>query len=383
MQQVNFHNMMEPLTDSTVREGEERNTTPTLKRQVTKDLKEVKKVLDSTPELVPKFLGPRQDSAASVDSGFSSEKHSRKSSNMAEDPLATGNPSQPKSPMEDLPEEDHVECPVKITVEADSYSPKAIVRKTSSPDSGLHHLSASLPRKNSDSSTSSSLSDEYLTPPTSPLHSTPSVPKKSPSSPSLTRKEFKYKLKIDLSDLKRALMDAQGSTTFLLEHIIQVKVLVKPNTDITQRKRTQSSPCLTPTSPSLSNKKLSQSFDEDSPPLSPDTSPQMPHRNKSKLIEEILRKNIGDFVKNTDLGSLYPHLIAAKLISGKDLEEIEAKSIPSRAKNMFFYMILLDRKGPDAHKRLFDCLKKEDEHLGHKDLVVIIHRELRDHMMKK
>lgn len=81
-------------------------------------------------------------------------------------------------------------------------------------------------------------------------------------------------------------------------------------------------------------------------------------------------------MKSTDLGALYTHLISAELISGQDLEELEAKTVTCRGKNIFFYMVLLDKKGPDAYKRLFDCLKKEHEHLGHKDLVRIIERGL-------
>ena len=86
-----------------------------------------------------------------------------------------------------------------------------------------------------------------------------------------------------------------------------------------------------------------------------------------------------EFVKSTDLEALYVHLFAAELITRKDWEELKATNT-SQNRKLFFYMILLGTKGPDAYKRFFDCLKREREHLGHADLVRIIEEGLRQYI---
>ena len=42
------------------------------------------------------------------------------------------------------------------------------------------------------------------------------------------------------------------------------------------------------------------------------------------------------------------------------------------------YMQILPRKGRRAYRRLYKCLKNEREHIGHRDLVKILDRALRD-----
>lgn len=233
----------------------------------------------------------------------------------------------------------------------------------------LHSLSASLKRKISESS------DEYFTPPTSPSQLIArTIPLKTLTS---TPKELKIGLSINLHDLHQA-CNEHPCEAISLERHLQVSLSIHPATDTIQRKRSSS----TPTTPKFSIKPFSRSLDEASNQESPDSSPELPHRNTDKLIKEILYKNIDEFVKCTDLKSLYTHLISAELISGPDLEELDAKKATSRGKNIYFYTGLLETKGPDAYRRLFECLKKEREHLGHKNLVRIVDKKLKYHMFR-
>ena len=84
-----------------------------------------------------------------------------------------------------------------------------------------------------------------------------------------------------------------------------------------------------------------------------------------------------EFVCTTDFDTLSTHLYQENLLSHTDMVEFE--SIKStRGKKNFLYMLLLDTKGANAYQTLYDCLRKAEEHCGHKDLVRIIDRGLRE-----
>ena len=98
---------------------------------------------------------------------------------------------------------------------------------------------------------------------------------------------------------------------------------------------------------------------------------------KENLIKGIIYGNLGYFVKTTDLQLLHPHLSCAKLVSTKELGELQAIKC-YRSKNNLFYLILLSKKGDNVYKTLLECLKNEREHLGHKHLANMIDRELKE-----
>ena len=92
-------------------------------------------------------------------------------------------------------------------------------------------------------------------------------------------------------------------------------------------------------------------------------------------IASTVRENIREFLRSTDLESLKCHLCEKGILSHRDIESIECMN-SSRKKNEFFYMHILDTKGLNVYQKLFDCLKEEQQHSGHRDLVAIIERDL-------
>ena len=82
------------------------------------------------------------------------------------------------------------------------------------------------------------------------------------------------------------------------------------------------------------------------------------------------------FTERTNFVSLVPHLFEKKLLHSGECEDLE--KLPShQEKANHFYTIILPRKGARAYRRLYKCLKGENQHLGHKDLVEVLERALR------
>ena len=154
-----------------------------------------------------------------------------------------------------------------------------------------------------------------------------------------------------------------------------------PNSSKSSRTRS-SSTSSTPTSPNLSNKKkltdISKSLEEESPRASPDLTKKHrnPRRHRNDLIARIVRKNMVEFVHTTNFDTLSTHLYQVELLSHVDMVELEGIKSSIGKKN-FFYMLLLDTKGVDAYNKLFECLRNETHHCGHRDLVSIIESGLR------
>lgn len=83
------------------------------------------------------------------------------------------------------------------------------------------------------------------------------------------------------------------------------------------------------------------------------------------------------FIKNSDFSTLFSHLYSRKIINSNDYETLTSmQSDMDRGNNL--YMQILPRKGRQAYRQLYKCLKKEREHVGHRDLVKILDRALRD-----
>ena len=82
------------------------------------------------------------------------------------------------------------------------------------------------------------------------------------------------------------------------------------------------------------------------------------------------------FTERTNFVSLVPHLFEKELLHSGECEDLE--KLPShQEKANHFYTIILPRKGARAYRRLYKCLKRETQHLGHKDLVEVLERALR------
>lgn len=94
-------------------------------------------------------------------------------------------------------------------------------------------------------------------------------------------------------------------------------------------------------------------------------------------LRETVRCEMPEFVKDTDIEELAPLLYSKKLLHSGDYAKL--RSIPSdKQRGNHFYMEILPRKGRHTYRRLYECLKKETEHLGHRDLVRILDKALRD-----
>ena len=96
--------------------------------------------------------------------------------------------------------------------------------------------------------------------------------------------------------------------------------------------------------------------------------------------EDILRRTVEKkthfFTKNTNFVTLLPYLYEKKLLHPGECETLG--TFPSSSeKGNHFYMVILPQKGKHAYRSLYKCLKKETEHLGHKDLIEILDKALR------
>ena len=80
-------------------------------------------------------------------------------------------------------------------------------------------------------------------------------------------------------------------------------------------------------------------------------------------------------MKLTDFTSLAPLLHEHKLITDEEFSKLTAATgfdCTKEKKAQYFYIEVLDTKGGKAYTLLHYCLKLEEEHLGHNDLVVLL-----------
>ena len=95
------------------------------------------------------------------------------------------------------------------------------------------------------------------------------------------------------------------------------------------------------------------------------------------ILRETVRCEMTKFVTLTDLNTLSSHLFEKKIIHSTDYSML--KSIPThRERGNHFYMDILPRKGRRTYRGLFECLKDETEHLGHRELLDILVKSLKD-----
>ncbi len=96
--------------------------------------------------------------------------------------------------------------------------------------------------------------------------------------------------------------------------------------------------------------------------------------------ESILKRTVVDkthlFTEHTNFATLVPYLFEKRLLYPGECENLE--KFPSHQdKANHFYTVIMPSKGKHAYRRLYKCLKRETQHLGHKDLVEELERALR------
>lgn len=95
------------------------------------------------------------------------------------------------------------------------------------------------------------------------------------------------------------------------------------------------------------------------------------------ILRETVRCELPTFVHNTDFNSLAAHLISKKLL--QSCEYTTLKTMPTvTEKGLHFYIEILPHKGRHAYRQLYKCLRDVPEHLGHSDLLEILHKALKD-----
>ena len=80
----------------------------------------------------------------------------------------------------------------------------------------------------------------------------------------------------------------------------------------------------------------------------------------------------------TNFISLAPLLFEHRLITGEEYSKLRAPigfNCTKEEKARFFYFEVLDTKGGKAYTLLHHCLKLEEDHLGHRDLVKLLDKD--------
>lgn len=95
------------------------------------------------------------------------------------------------------------------------------------------------------------------------------------------------------------------------------------------------------------------------------------------ILRESVRCGTSTFINNSDFNTLFSHLYSRKLLNSNDYETLTSMQ-SDKDRGNHLYMQILPRKGRRAYRRLYKCLKNEREHIGHRDLVKILDRALRD-----
>ena len=368
-----------------------------MKRSVTKDLNEAAKKLLQSKEEDEKTTHsetiPTSRSPPETDSGVGSRDLSRSLSIASLeptpenfDPLQSINEDvqqqqQPSSaPLEHTLSKlvKEMACPVKITLHEEATTDfKEPERNKRAAIESSNLLSVIPTRKHS--ACSSTASDEFHTPPTTPtspvLLISRSVSVDSTSSSSFTSQET-MKVEVQSPDTNQWIrIKAKG---------LKVKNL-HVNIYLQAHAHSGPSPSFAslPNSPSLPSSATRTGINRDLPTHTtceepPSTSQQCScvGQRRDNPIADIIRRHLLDFYDSTDLESLYPCLYKAGLISKKDWEDLQGLT-NSRARMNFLYIHLLSSKGPWAYEALFECLREEQEHVGHQYLVRILERELR------
>ena len=95
------------------------------------------------------------------------------------------------------------------------------------------------------------------------------------------------------------------------------------------------------------------------------------------ILKRTVEKKTHLFTEHTHFETLLPYLYEKKVVHTEECEGLEI-FMSNKAKANHFYLVILPRKGKHAYRRLYKCLKRETEHLGHRDLVEILDKALEE-----
>ena len=88
-------------------------------------------------------------------------------------------------------------------------------------------------------------------------------------------------------------------------------------------------------------------------------------------LREIVDDNMPKFVRYTNWGCLYAHLISNRLLD-PDMREFMNSTASNQQKGNRFFGECLPSQGGLGYHRLLQCYKEEKEHSGHKSLVELL-----------
>ena len=96
-----------------------------------------------------------------------------------------------------------------------------------------------------------------------------------------------------------------------------------------------------------------------------------------KTLCDTVRCEMPTFVNNTDFKTLGSHLCSRNLLHPSDYETLHGLS-SNKQRGNHLYMQILPHKGSSTYRQIYECLKDETEHCGHRDLVKILDKALND-----
>ena len=95
------------------------------------------------------------------------------------------------------------------------------------------------------------------------------------------------------------------------------------------------------------------------------------------VLRDTVRRKMPTFVTFTDFDSICTYLYSRKLLHTSDYTTLRNMLSDKERRNRL-YMEILPSKGRHTYRRLYECLRNETEHTGHRDLVEILDKALKD-----
>lgn len=104
----------------------------------------------------------------------------------------------------------------------------------------------------------------------------------------------------------------------------------------------------------------------------------IPPTKREVQLKSIVEKELPTFIRYTSWVNILAHLVAKQLVSRDSRQKLMSEHLTDVQKGNYFYMDVLPSQGDDAYCRLYDCLKDEQDHHGHSDLLKILNELLEE-----
>lgn len=91
-----------------------------------------------------------------------------------------------------------------------------------------------------------------------------------------------------------------------------------------------------------------------------------------ETVSQCIKKHCKDFLLYTNWKVLIPHLMANELLDSHISEVLMSNYRTDHEKGLEFYVKVLPSKGNTAYSRFYDCIAKENEHIGHRTLLELM-----------